>query len=150
LCNADVLIVDDRTLDAEATIYALRRIAPQSKALRLRDASEALQYLFSIGSFSRHRPEVPRLVFLALELPVFNGICLLEVMRAHPATAGIPVVILSTEPFPRKHRRNDGFAADAYVTKRWDLTRYCALLEAIAGRHLPPRLLAAPAGQPLH
>lgn len=138
--NVDVLVVDNRTLDADATMYAVKRVRPFAKMLRLKSGEEALQYLFSAGTSSGRRRAMPSLAFIALEMPTMNGICVLELMRAHPLTTEITVVIQCTERFLRKHRRNDQFAADAYVTKQWDLARYCTVIGALAGEHLSPCL----------
>lgn len=140
--SVDVLVVDDRAIDADVTLFALRRAAPTAKVLRLKSGEEALQYLFSVGDFARGVAGMPRLVLLDAEMPVMSGLCVLDVVRAHPRTAGIRVVMLSTDAHAHVFRPPDTFAADAYVVKPVDLDRYCASIETILRRWLPQVLMA--------
>ena len=50
----DVLVVDDRSIDAEVTLFALRQASTSdAKFLRLKDGNEALRYLIAVGEFAR-------------------------------------------------------------------------------------------------
>jgi len=135
--SADVLIVDDRQWEAQNLLVALERIAPRARALHLYDGGEALEYLFSIGSFTGRPPGMPQLVFLSLEMATISGLCVLDWMRAHPITCDIPVVLVSLERNPRIYRRRDKFDADAYVALPCDFTRYCAVIQGCVERWLP-------------
>lgn len=66
-----------------------------------------------------------------------SGLCVLDMMRAHPLTQRLPVVVLSLEPNARKHRRHDAFDADAYVSRPRDFRRYCAVLRGCVRHWLP-------------
>src|SRR5262245_53496040 len=114
--HIDVLVVDDRTIDAEMTLIAVRKSAPQARVLRLRTGDVALQYLFGVGEFSDHPPGLPRLVLLSADLPTVTGLCVLDVVRAHPYTASLPIVLLSSPGQGRIARRSDLFDANAYLT----------------------------------
>jgi CheY-like chemotaxis protein len=143
----DVLVVDNKTLDANAVLLALARIAPRARALHLRSGDEALQFLFSCGAFSGHATRLPGLVLLSSEMPITSGLSVLDVMRAHPLTAAVPVVLLSTEHHPRGRSRCDRFAADAYVVKQWELESYCMVLARSIRRWLPRTLRGLPPPQ---
>jgi two-component system, response regulator len=136
----DILVVNDRLLDAQETLFALEQVAPRAKVLHLCSGDEALEYLFSVGVFAGRPAQMPRLVLLSLELRVVSGLCLLELMRAHPLTREIPVVILSLEDHARKHRRHDHFDADAYFRKPLDFQRYCSIIQGCTRRWLPSLL----------
>lgn len=145
----DILIVNDRCLDAHETIIALEQVAPRAKVLHLLGGDEALHYLFSVGAFAGRTPGMPRLVLLSWEMSAISGPCMLGLMRAHPLTREIPVVVLSLDREIRKHRRHDGFDANAYIVRPWDFHRYCAVLEGCVRHWLPaaqsqsrPRILA--------
>lgn len=135
--SVDILLVDDRAIDADVTLLALRRAAPHLKVLTLRSGIEALEYLFAVGDFASFIQGKPRLTLLDVEMPVMSGLSVLDLMRAHPATRRIPVVMLSPRPLPVSMKRNDQFAADAYITKPLDLAMYSALLERSLRRWLP-------------
>jgi len=133
----DVLVVDDRSIDAEVTLFALRQAStPDAKFLRLKDGNEALRYLFALGEFAHRSPRVPELVLLDMDMPVTSGPCVLDIMRAHPATSGIRVVMLTTDSRPRRLDRN-GFSPDGYLVKSQDFDQYCAACELTLKRWLP-------------
>lgn len=135
--DIDVLLVDDRALDAEVTLFALRQAATlDARLLRLRNGDEALRYLFGVGEFARRSSGMPGLVLLDAEMPVASGNCVLDVIRAHPATSGIKVVMLTTDGRPR-FCGEDGFAADGVLVKSQDFDQYCAAIELTLKRWLP-------------
>jgi CheY-like chemotaxis protein len=138
--NYDVLVVDDRMLDAQETLVALEQVAPRATALHLDSGREALAYLFSVGEFAGRPPVMPQLVLLSAEMSYISGLCVLDLIRAHPVTRSIPVVVLSLESDARELNRHDGFSADAYVTKPCDFQRYCAVIQACIRCWLPGAL----------
>src|SRR5687768_18372331 len=80
---------------------------------------------------------MPGLVLLDMDMPVVSGQCVLEIIRAHPATSAICVVMLSIDSHPHVFRPPARFAANAYLVKPVDLDRYCALIERTLRRWLP-------------
>lgn len=138
----DVLLVEDRAVDAEVTLSALRQAStPDARLLRLRDGNEALRYLFAVGEFAHRSPVRPGLVLLDTDMPMMSGLCVLDVIRAHPATSGIRVVMLTTDARPRLAEQ-DEFSPDGYLVKSQDFDQYCAAIELTLKRWLP-RILKA-------
>jgi two-component system, response regulator len=135
--SIDVLVVDDRSVDADVTLFALRHASTSdAKFLRLRNGDEALRYLFAVGEFARRSAGMPGLVLLDMDMPVASGLCILDVIRAHPATSAIKVVMLSTDSRPQLAGRN-GFSPDAYLIKSQDFDQYFASVELTLKRWLP-------------
>jgi two-component system, response regulator len=135
--SADVLVVDDRLIEAQTALVAFERVAPRASVLHLVDGGEALEYLFSTGLFAARASKMPQLVFLSLEMETVSGLCVLDLMRAHPLTCTIPVVGVSLEGNARTYRRYNQLAADAYVSLPCDFSRYCAVIEGCVERWLP-------------
>jgi CheY-like chemotaxis protein len=135
--NIDVLVVDDRSIDAEVTLFALRQASTHdAKFLRLKDGNEALRYLFALGEFAHRAPRLPELVLLDMDMPVTSGLCVLDLIRAHPATRAIRVIMLTTDSRPRWPGPN-GFSPDGYLVKSQDFDQYCAACELTLKRWLP-------------
>jgi two-component system, response regulator len=135
--QVDVLVVEERSVDAEVTLSALRKGSTHdARLLRLRDGNEALRYLFSVGEFASRSSGMPGLVLLDMGMPVASGLCVLDVMRAHPATKEIPVVMLTADTRPR-FAEEHGFAPDGYLVKSQDFDQYCAAIELTLKRWLP-------------
>jgi signal transduction histidine kinase/CheY-like chemotaxis protein len=79
--------------------------------------------------------EIPDLILLDLHLPGLHGHEVLRRLKAEPATAGIPVAILSAEAAPAiiRHMRASGVIA--YLTKPLDLTELGQLIDSFAAQH---------------
>lgn len=123
----DILVVNDRMLDAQETV-ALEQVAPRAKVLHLDNGREAVEYLFSVGDFAGRAPVMPQMILLSAEMRDISSLCLLDLIRAHPLTRAIPTILLSLERDIRKFRRHAEFDADAYVLKPLDFPRFCTLL----------------------
>lgn len=135
--SADVLVVDDRLLEAQTALVAFERVAPRASVLHLFDGGEAIEYLFSVGIFAGRPSGMPQLVLLSLDLERISGLCVLDLMRAHPLTCHVPVVVVSRERNACVYRRHTEFDADAYVTLPCDFRRYCTVVEGCVERWLP-------------
>lgn len=136
----DILVVNDRMLDAHETLVALEQVAPRATVLHVDSGREALEYLFSVGAFAGRPATLPRLLLLSAEISDISGLCLLDLIRAHPLTRTIPVILLSLESDLREVRRDDQFGADAYVMKPLDFQRYCTLLHGCVSCWIPSAL----------
>jgi len=133
----DVLLVEDRSIDAQVTLSALKYAATHdARVLRLRDGNEALRYLFAVGEFARVSPTLPGLVLLDAEMPMVSGFCVLDMIRAHPATRGARIVMLTNDARPRFEEANE-FSPDGWLVKSQDFDQYCAAMELALKRWLP-------------
>jgi CheY-like chemotaxis protein len=94
--------------------------------------------------------DVPDLILLDLHLKDLHGEQVLKELMAEPATAAIPVVVLSADATPGVIRRLLAGGALAYLTKPLDLTELGQLLESAATEHnqQPSPLTPAPAPAP--
>lgn len=133
----DILIVDHSALEAELTLLAVRRAAPFARTQWLKSSDMALHYFFGKREIKNHSPRLPRLVLIELDIPRFNGLSLLDVIRAHPLTETVPVALLSRRCDPTAFRRGDLFDADAYIFKSSDPEQYCDQLERVLARWVP-------------
>jgi signal transduction histidine kinase/CheY-like chemotaxis protein len=91
--------------------------------------------------------EIPDLVLLDLHVPGLHGDEVLRRLRANPATAGIPVAILSAEASPAVIRHLRARGVIAYLTKPLDLAEVGQLLDSVAAGHdrqAGPAALTAP------
>ena len=79
--------------------------------------------------------EVPDLILLDLHLPELRGDEVLRQLRAAPATADIPVAILSAEAAPAVIRDMRGRGVIAYLTKPLDLTELGQLIDSFVAGH---------------
>jgi signal transduction histidine kinase/ActR/RegA family two-component response regulator len=78
---------------------------------------------------------IPDLILLDLHLPGLHGDEVLRRLRSNPATAGIPVAILSAEASPAIIRYMRAAGVVAYLTKPLDLAELGQLLDSFTARH---------------
>ena len=77
----------------------------------------------------RHHPD---LVLLDLHLPDISGLDVLDHLRDDPATADIPVVVVSADATPERIERLDAASVFAYLTKPIDVRELLAVIESVA------------------
>jgi len=93
----------------------------------------------------RERPDV---ILLDVHLPDIPGDLVLNQLKARPATAAIPVVILSADATPVVMRRLLSAGAVAYLTKPVDLAELGRLLDTLGGHVHRQRLRDAERHRP--
>lgn len=114
----EILLVEDSELDAEITIRALRKNKITNQIIHLTDGVMALDFLFGNGDYrGRDISQKPRLIMLDLKMPKVDGIEVLSVLKAHPETRSIPVVVLtSSKEHPDVNKCYD-LGANSYIVK---------------------------------
>jgi DNA-binding response OmpR family regulator len=105
-----ILLIEDDEDKAEIIISILRQHLPGT-IRHIDDGKVALDFLFS--EESRHT----KLILLDLILPNIDGIEILKRIKAHPAKASIPVIILSASSQTEQYVEALGLHPDAYVNK---------------------------------
>lgn len=130
-----VLIEDD---DGHATLVErnLRRSGISNGFLRFRDGQEALDYFFGAPgddpAAALNWPSRDALgnfvVLLDLRMPRVDGFEVLRRLKAEPATAAVPVIVLTTTDDPREIERCYELGCNVYITKP---VEYDAFIEAV-------------------
>jgi DNA-binding response OmpR family regulator len=76
----------------------------------------------------------PALVILDLNLPVLSGTEVCRILRARPATAAIPIIILTARTAEADRVHGLDLGADDYVTKPFSLRELAARVRAVLRR----------------
>lgn len=71
----------------------------------------------------------PDLILLDVHLPDINGFDVLQRLRSDPATATIPIVVLSADATPGQVRKFREAGANDYLTKPLDLKLLLGLID---------------------
>src|SRR5262245_26010390 len=125
--DAPVVVVEDD----EITRRLLERVLTlQGFAVRTAaDGQEFAQVL-------RQRP-LPRLVVLDVELPKVSGFRLLTLLRQHPQTSAIPVVMLTGRTDNKDLMQGLSLGADAYLSKPVSVESLRQSIERVLGLWKP-------------
>jgi CheY-like chemotaxis protein len=102
---ARILVVDD-----ESSMRFLLRLAFEMAGHQVEEASNGLVAIQAVES-----GRAPDLVATDLMMPLMNGAELIARLRANPATAGVPVIVVSASP--GSERETD---ADVFFRKPFD------------------------------
>jgi DNA-binding response OmpR family regulator len=101
-----VLVVDDEPDVIELLEFNLRGAG--FEVLSAEDGATALR---------KAREAVPALIILDLMLPEVDGIEVCKILRRHPATAGVPIIMLTAKASEIDRILGLELGADDYVTK---------------------------------
>jgi CheY-like chemotaxis protein len=124
-----ILVVEDNPMDVDLLRWALETASVPCELTVIEDGGEAIQFAQQKGPYASAK--APDLAILDLNLPRNDGIEVLEAMRANPAFAGVPVMILSSSSSPRERARLQVFGVGRYVAKPPDLDEYMKLGDVV-------------------
>lgn len=126
-----VLLVEDDPDDAGLVQRALKRSRLKNPIIWVQDGVEALDYLMRRDAYTDCTDLPVLFVMLDLKLPRLNGHEVLAAMRAQPALALTPVVMLTSSGEERDRLAGYQGGANAYVVKPVDFGQLQAAVEAL-------------------
>ena len=80
----------------------------------------------------RARADRPEIILLDMNLPVLDGWSAARLLKAEPATAGIPVIALTAHAMSGDREKALAAGCDDYHPKPIDFSRLLAQIEALA------------------
>jgi CheY-like chemotaxis protein len=119
-----ILIVEDDPKDVGLTLTALDEYNLANEVVVTRDGEEALDYLYSRGSFETRPNGNPAVVLLDLKLPKVDGLEVLEQMKSDQKLKMIPVVVLTSSRQERDLVASYKYGVNAYVVKPVDFHEF--------------------------
>lgn len=126
-----IMLVEDDPGHARLIQKNLRRSNINNEIVALTDGQQAVDYLFSQGSYAGQKRPSPLLVLLDLNMPVLDGYQVLERMKASEQTKRIPVVILTTTDDAREVERCYNLGCNVYITKPMDYEQFAEAIRKI-------------------
>lgn len=119
----NVLLVDDDPTDLELALIAFEEHESNTHVTTCNSGKEALAYL--------HDPNVPlpNVVVLDLNMPLMNGLEVLEAIRQDPLLQPLTVVILSTSDDPGDVQEAYRLFASSYMVKQQNFADFVEQIE---------------------
>lgn len=102
------LVVEDSPTMRQLLVYALKRI-PDMETIEAADGVDALRKLAGEGK--------PDIILTDINMPIMDGLKLVQRVRADAAMAQVPIVIITTEGGAEDRARALALGANAYITK---------------------------------
>jgi chemotaxis family two-component system response regulator Rcp1 len=121
-----ILIVEDNEPDAYLVRTALRSAQIDFELTHAKDGLAALAMLEDASANSGG--SVADLIFLDLNLPQMDGFALLTAMRKHPASAEVPIAVLSSSLSEDDVTRSRELGANRFVVKPIELNDFMSLI----------------------
>jgi len=119
-----ILIVEDDPNDVELTLTALAEYNLANEVVVTRDGAEALDYLYSRGSFAARSTDNPAVLLLDLKLPKVDGLQVLRQIKTDENLRMIPVVVLTSSREERDMVESYRLGVNAYVVKPVDFHEF--------------------------
>ena len=117
--RAHLLVIEDNPSDVDLLRRALALAELDCDLTVVDDGAEALA-LFRQGS----EITVPDLAIVDLNLPKHSGLEVIAQMRANPAFADVPLVIMTSSSAPRDRSSLEKFRIRRYIVKPADLEEF--------------------------
>ena len=112
-----LLLVEDNPDDEALMLRAIKKSNIREEVVVARDGAEAVQYLHKASASEDAKDCLPRVIFLDLKLPRLDGLEVLRLIRSHPATRLLPVVILTTSGQEEDLYKSYVLGASSFVRK---------------------------------
>lgn len=131
---ATILLGEDNPAD----VYLIRQaLQEHGIEYNLEIASHGGEML---AALNRERDRPPDLIILDLNLPRYDGLEVLKILRDNSSLQSIPVVILTSSDSPKDRVAASNFGADCYIRKPSKLDEFMAIgktLQSLLNRTYP-------------
>ena len=139
----EILLVEDSLTSARMTMGALKHGQVQHRLTWLTNGEDAVEFLRQAGKFSR-APR-PDLILLDLGLPKKDGRQVLRDLKADPALAEIPVVVLTASHDQEDRLASERLEVESYMTKPVNLDKFLELVAKLSRFWRADMILPTPA-----
>jgi len=119
-----ILLVEDDPGHVLLIEKNLRRAGVTNEIIKLDDGGRAVEFLFREGEFAAASNPMPLLILLDLNLPVLNGLQVLQRIKADERTRRIPVVMLTTTDSQQEITRCYDLGCNIYIVKPVDYVKF--------------------------
>lgn len=123
-----ILLAEDDEGHALLVQKNIARAGIANQIVHVTDGQEALDYVRRQGHYAARPMAGPLLIVLDINMPRVDGVEVLTRIKADPATAKIPVIMLTTTDDPREVQRCYEVGCSVYITKP---VEYSAFVEAV-------------------
>lgn len=119
---AHILLVEDNEGDILLTLDAFEESKFKTQVSVARNGQEALDFLYKKGEFSN--AQKPDLILLDINIPIFDGIEVLEEIKQHDSLKKIPVIMLTTSSNQKDIDRAYMNNCNSYIKKPLEIEEF--------------------------
>lgn len=126
---AHILLVEDNEGDILLTLEAFEDSKFGTKVSVARNGQEALDFLNKKGEFSD--VQRPDLILLDINIPIFSGLEVLEIIKKDENLKKIPVIMLTTSSNQKDIERAYKNYCNSYIKKPLEMEEFLAAIVKI-------------------
>lgn len=117
-----ILVVEDNEGDILLITEALQECEVINDISVVRNGKLALDFVFKKGDYKEvHSPDI---ILMDINLPLKNGIEVLQTLKSDETTKHIPIIILTTSSSENDIMKSYNNHANAFITKPLDATEF--------------------------
>ncbi|HOI10083.1 MAG TPA: response regulator [Myxococcota bacterium] len=128
-----LLMTEDDPGHAALLTRNLRNAGVDHPVLRFGDGGAVLDFLLGRGAGPHRDPDGRYLLLLDIRMPRVDGLEVLRTLRGHPATADLPVIVVTTTDDPRDIAACGALGCLDYVVKSVRPDRFRESMDRLAG-----------------
>jgi CheY-like chemotaxis protein len=130
--DVEILLVEDNPTDAELCTLALQERNLANKLFWVKDGAEALDFVFSAGSYAGRRLENgPKVILLDLRLPKVDGLEVLRRLKTDERTKRIPVVVMTSSKEDRDVVASYDLGVNSFISKPVDFDDFSKVVSEL-------------------
>jgi len=116
------------TVDDSATVRQMVSFTLKSAGYEVMEAKDGQDAMAKLNE-----PVGLSIVVTDLNMPVMDGIGLIQQLRAHPAYKYVPIVVLTTESEPAKKQAARSAGATAWIVKPFRPEQLVSVIQKVLG-----------------
>lgn len=124
--------------------YALQKVIwdsnQQHKITSVYNGMQLLEYLFRMGTYKNCKEPMPDCIFLDVNMPLLNGIEVLEKIRAAHAFKLLKIHVLTSSSCQEEKEKIMKLGADGFFTKHPDVENLKVIFRNIISDMLPAKM----------
>ena len=138
-----ILLVEDNPDEEELALIAFERSGVSGKSIFVvRDGQEAVDYLLAEGTFlDRDMKDMPKVIFLDINLPKLNGLEVLKRIRNDMRISLIPVVLLTSSDEESDMLEGYRSGANSFIRKPYDFNEFISNINLLGNYWLNLNLI---------
>lgn len=94
--TTEIILIEDSISEADLIVRALRKSNFANPVIHFMDGREALNYFTDYQHAGKVAGETPKVILLDLNIPIVNGIGVLQKIKSNDRTKFIPVIVLTS------------------------------------------------------
>lgn len=123
--NLSVMVVDDSRVTRKMILRTLKLVRIPTRRIREAENGQVALEIMRMDKID--------IVIADINMPVMNGLEMIETMNADPILASIPVVVVSTEGSSTRMEELRNLGVDAYIRKPFTPERVRDTLKRVVG-----------------